>query len=49
MVREAGVSMTELSRRMQLSLSAVSLSVKRGEKYIRAKKYSLPDLLNLYI
>ena len=31
-VRELGISMTELSRRLNLSLSGVSQSVTRGEK-----------------
>jgi hypothetical protein len=50
-VRELGVSVTELSRQLKISLSAVSLSVKRGEKLIaeNEKKYLLSDLLKLYI
>ena len=31
-VRDLGISMAELSRRLKLSLSGVSLSVKRGKK-----------------
>jgi len=31
-VREPGMSMSELSRRLELSLAGVSQSVKRGEK-----------------
>jgi hypothetical protein len=48
MARGLGVSMTELSRQLRISLSAVSLCVKRGEKLITEKKYSLTDLLKLY-
>jgi REP element-mobilizing transposase RayT len=48
MTRGVGVSMTELSRQLRISLSAVSLCVKRGEKLITEKKYSLTDLLKLY-
>jgi len=40
--------MTELSRQLRVSLSAVSLCVKRGEKLITEKKYSLIDLLKPY-
>jgi len=31
-VRDLGTSMAELSRRLKLSISGVSLSVKRGER-----------------
>ena len=40
-VRELGISMAELSRRLHLSLSAISLSVKRGEKIARDNDYEL--------
>ncbi|MBU1054703.1 MAG: transposase [Proteobacteria bacterium] len=40
-VRELGISMSELSRKMDLSLSGVSLSVKRGEKIIDKTGYCL--------
>jgi len=35
--------MAELSRRLNLSLSGVSLSVKRGEKIVQEKGYKLID------
>jgi REP element-mobilizing transposase RayT len=44
-VRELGISMTKLSRQLNISLSAVSLSVKRGEQIVTDNKYSLIDLL----
>ena len=37
-VRELGISMTELSRKLNISLSAVSQSVARGEKIVDACK-----------
>ncbi|MCD6273714.1 MAG: transposase, partial [Deltaproteobacteria bacterium] len=40
-VRELGISMTELSRKLNLSLSGVSQSVARGEKIVNACKYKL--------
>ena len=40
-VRELGISMTELSRKLNLSLSGVSQSVARGEKIVDACKYKL--------
>jgi putative transposase len=40
-VRNLGISMAELSRRLKLSLSGVSLSVKRGEAIARANDYKL--------
>ena len=42
-VRELGISMSELSRQLNLSLSGVSLSVKRGEKLSRDNNYNLID------
>jgi putative transposase len=40
-VRELGISMTELSRRLDLSLSGVSQSVIRGEKIVEANGFEL--------
>ena len=40
-VRELGISMAELSRRFHLSLSGISLSVKRGEKIAQDNDYEL--------
>ena len=40
-VRELGISMTELSRRLNLSLSGVSQSVMRGEKIAEIHGYKL--------
>jgi REP element-mobilizing transposase RayT len=42
-VRHLGISMTELSRRLNLSLSGVSLSVKRGERIARKSGYEIAD------
>jgi putative transposase len=42
-VREVGISMTELSRRLELSLSGVSQSVTRGEKIARINCFGLLD------
>ncbi len=39
-VRELGISMAALSRELRLSLSGISLSVKRGEKIAQDKKYA---------
>jgi hypothetical protein len=39
--KELGISMAELSRELQISLSAVSLSVKRGEKIALDNNYKL--------
>jgi hypothetical protein len=38
-----GINMAELSRRLKLSLSGVSLSVKRGEKIAHNYGYELSD------
>lgn len=43
-VRELGISMAELSRGLKLSLSGISLSVKRGEKIARDNGYELVAL-----
>jgi len=42
-VRDLGMSMGELSRRFKLSISGVSLSVKRGERIVRDRGYTLID------
>jgi len=42
-VRDLGMSMAELSRRLNLSLSGVSFSVKRGEKIAQDNSYKLMD------
>jgi DNA-binding Lrp family transcriptional regulator len=42
-VRELGMSMAELSRKLQISQPAVSLSVKRGEKLAKDNQYVLFD------
>ena len=46
-VKELGVPMTDLSRLLKISLSAISLSVKRGEKICVSNDYSITDLLKL--
>ena len=40
-VRDLGISMAELSRRLTLSLSGVSLFVKRGETIAQQNDYKL--------
>jgi len=40
-VRELGVTMTSLSRLLNISVQAIGNSVIRGEKLSRAKKYSV--------
>ena len=42
-VRELGISMTEVSRRLELSLSGVSQSVIRGEKIAEANSFELME------
>jgi predicted DNA-binding protein YlxM (UPF0122 family) len=42
-VRDLGINMAELARRLNLSLSGVSLSVKRGERIVQEKDYKLID------
>jgi len=42
-VRGLGLSMAELSRKLKLSVSGVSQSVKRGEKIVEDKAYKLHD------
>jgi len=39
--RDLGISMAELSRRLKLSLSGVSLFVKRGERIAQENDYKL--------
>lgn len=46
-VRDLGISMTELSRKLRLSLSGVSQSVKRGEKLAAARGYRLIETTKL--
>ena len=43
-VRDLGTNMAELSRRLNLSISGVSLSVKRGERIVQDRGYRLIDL-----
>ena len=43
-VRDLGINMAELSRRLNLSLSGVSLSVKQGERIVQEKGFKLIDL-----
>ena len=42
-VRDVGITMAELSRRLKTSLSGVALSVKRGEKITQDYGYALID------
>ena len=42
-VRDLGINMAELSRRLNLSLSGISLSVKRGERIVQEKGCKLSD------
>ena len=42
-VRDVGMSVAELSRRLNLSLSRVSFSVERGEKIAQDNGYKLMD------
>jgi len=42
-VRELGITMTSLSRRLNISVQAIGKSVVRGENIAKAKKYSLTD------
>jgi len=43
--RKLGISMTNLSKQLNMSLSSISLSVKRGEQIVMENRYSLTDLL----
>ena len=40
-VRELGITMTELAVRLGLTQTAVSISVKRGEKLVKESAYRL--------
>ena len=40
------MNMTELSRRLNISVSAASVSVKRGKKIVNGNSISLLKLLN---
>ena len=40
-VRELGITMSSLARKLKISVPAVSKSAIRGEKLAKAKKYSL--------
>ena len=42
-VRELGISMTSLSRKLNISIAAVSQSVIRGEQFARRNQYVLID------
>jgi len=42
-VRDLCITMAELSRRLNLSLSGISLSVKRGKRIVQEKGYKLID------
>ena len=46
-VRELGMSMSELSKRLELSLASVSQSVKRGEKIADEGGFCLIDTLDV--
>jgi hypothetical protein len=46
-VRELGISLTELSRKLGLSVTAVSQCVRRGEALAAAKGYQLLTGLNI--
>ena len=42
-VKDLGISMAALSRRFDISIAGISLSVKRGEKIARKNKYEMTD------
>ena len=46
-VRELGITMTEMSRSLGLSVPAISMAVQRGEKFAHEINFSLPELINL--
>lgn len=48
-VRELGMTMTKLSRRLNMSLSAISETVQRGEQLARVNGYKLSKALNVEI
>ena len=41
-VRELGVSMTSLAKRLKLSVAAITQSVRRGERLVKEKSYYFP-------
>jgi hypothetical protein len=41
-VRELGVSMTSLAKRLKLSVAAITQSVERGDRLKEEKSYSFP-------
>ena len=46
-VRHLGMSLAELSRRLRISMSGVSQSVKRGEELANARGYRLIEIMKL--
>jgi len=42
-VRDLGIGMAQIARRLNLSLAGVSQSVKRGETIVQQKGYNLID------
>ncbi len=46
-LKELGIPMADLSRLLKISLSAISLSVQRGEEICASKDYNVTDLLKL--
>jgi len=43
-VRELGISMMDLSKRLELSMAGISQTVKRGEKIAEEERFSLVDI-----
>jgi hypothetical protein len=41
-VRDLGVSMTSLAKRLRLSVAAITQSVERGERFMKEKSYHFP-------
>ena len=41
-VRDLGVSMTSLAKRLKLSVAAITQSVERGERLMKEKSYHFP-------
>ena len=41
-VRDLGVSMTSLAKRLKLSVAAITQSVERGERVMKEKSYHFP-------
>jgi putative transposase len=48
-VRDLGFSMTDVSKRLRISLPTVSIAVQKGEKLIRDEGWILEDQLNINI